>query len=125
VHDLMLTCWLKDRIKRPKFREIRATIDKWIRSPELLKQEASVVTKRDENLDYAAMRTLKEWLDSINMGQYLENFTNQSFVTPRQILEITEDELKELGVLAVGHRKKILKSVKATRDQLSLCETKL
>jgi len=40
-------------------------------------------------------------------------------------LEITEDELKELGVLAVGHRKKILKSVKATRDQLSLCETKL
>ena len=71
------------------------------------------------------MRTLKEWLDSINMGQYLENFTNQSFVTPRQILEITEDELKELGVLAVGHRKKILKSVKATRDQLSLCETKL
>ena len=46
VHDLMLSCWHKDRVKRPKFKDIRGTIDKWIRSPELLKHEESVVTRR-------------------------------------------------------------------------------
>ena len=64
------------------------------------------------------MTTLKEWLDSIKMSQYLDNFTSKNFVTPRQILEITEDELKDFGVLAVGHRMKIMKSLKATKDQL-------
>eukprot|EP00795_Rhopilema_esculentum_P006976 gene6976-12599_t len=46
VHDLMLSCWHKDRVKRPKFKDIRGTIDKWIRSPELLKHEESVVIHR-------------------------------------------------------------------------------
>eukprot|EP00795_Rhopilema_esculentum_P006973 gene6973-12595_t len=46
VHDLMLSCWHKDRVKRPKFKDIRGTIDKWIQSPELLTHEESVVTKR-------------------------------------------------------------------------------
>ncbi|XP_065061006.1 ephrin type-B receptor 1-B-like isoform X3 [Rhopilema esculentum] len=46
VHDLMLSCWHKDRVKRPKFKDIRGTIDKWIQSPELLKHEESVVTRR-------------------------------------------------------------------------------
>ena len=64
------------------------------------------------------MTTLKEWLDSIKMSQYLANFTSQNLVTPRQILELTENDLKELGVFAVGHRMKIMKSIKATKDQL-------
>eukprot|EP00112_Aurelia_sp_Birch-Aquarium-sp1_P012893 Seg2718.1 transcript_id=Seg2718.1/GoldUCD/mRNA.D3Y31 product="Ephrin type-A receptor 5" protein_id=Seg2718.1/GoldUCD/D3Y31 len=118
VHDLMLSCWHKDRVKRPKFRDVRNTIDKWIRSPELLKQEASVVTKRDENLDYASMKTLKEWLDSIKLGQYIENFTNKGIVTPRQILELSGDDLKSLGILAIGHRNKLIKSINATKNQL-------
>eukprot|EP00794_Sanderia_malayensis_P015419 gene15419-16992_t len=119
VHDLMLSCWQKDRVKRPKFRDLRALIDKWIRSPELLKQEASVVTKRDENLDYASMKTLKEWLDSIKMGHYVENFTNKGLVTPRQILELDEENLKEIGILAIGHRNKIIKSINATKNQMN------
>ena len=41
----MLSCWNKDRVKRPKFRSVRETIDKWIRNTELLKQDASVVKK--------------------------------------------------------------------------------
>ena len=53
------------------------------------------------------------------MGQYLDNFTTKNFVTTRQILKITEEELKDIGVQAVGHRMKIMKSIKATIDQLS------
>jgi len=118
VHDLMLSCWRKDRVKRPKFNAIRDTIDKWILSPEMLKMEGSVITKRDENLDYASMKTLKEWLDSIGLGQYMEKFSDRGLVTPRQILELTDSDLKDIGIVAVGHRNKILKSINATKGQL-------
>ena len=46
VHDLMLSCWSKDRIKRPTFGHIRETLEKWIRNPDLLQEIASVVTKK-------------------------------------------------------------------------------
>ncbi|XP_065061316.1 ephrin type-B receptor 5-like [Rhopilema esculentum] len=118
VHDLMLSCWHKDRVKRPKFKDIRGTIDKWIRSPELLKHEESVVTRRDTNLDYASMKTLKEWLDSIGMSRYIENFTEKGLVTPLQILELTDPDLKDIGIEAVGHRNKIMKNINLTKGQL-------
>ena len=64
------------------------------------------------------MTTLKEWLDSINMGQYVENFTKKGFVTPRQILEFTDAKLIEIGIFAIGHRRKITKSIRVTKRQL-------
>ena len=42
----MLGCWSKDRTKRPKFGHIRETLEKWIRTPDLLQEIASVVTKK-------------------------------------------------------------------------------
>ena len=41
----MLSCWSKDRSKRPKFTVIRETLEKWIGKPHLLLEIASVVTK--------------------------------------------------------------------------------
>ena len=41
----MLSCWSKDRSKRPKFTVIRETLEKWIGNPHLLLEVASVVTK--------------------------------------------------------------------------------
>ena len=64
------------------------------------------------------MKTLKEWLDSIKLGQYIENFTNKGIVTPRQILELSDEDLKNLGILAIGHRNKLIKSINATKNQL-------
>ena len=64
------------------------------------------------------MKTLKEWLDSIGLGHYIENFSNKGLVTPRQILELNDADLKEIGVAAVGHRNKIIKSINTTKGQL-------
>ena len=46
----MLSCWNKDRSKRPKFTVIRETLEKWIGNPHLLLEIASVVTKRLVNM---------------------------------------------------------------------------
>eukprot|EP00795_Rhopilema_esculentum_P006985 gene6985-12606_t len=72
----------------------------------------------DTNLDYASMKTLKEWLDSIGMSRYIENFTKKGLVTPRQILELTDPDLKDIGIEAVGHRNKIMKNINLTKGQL-------
>ena len=33
VHGLMLKCWEKEHIRRPRFKDILATMDQWIESP--------------------------------------------------------------------------------------------
>ena len=36
VHDLMLSCWNKNRTERPLFSIIREGLDSWIKHPDLL-----------------------------------------------------------------------------------------
>ena len=62
------------------------------------------------NVDLSA--ALREWLESIKMGEYLSNFTTAGYQRPCEMLGIKEDELKEMGITLVGHRNKILKGIK-------------
>ena len=64
------------------------------------------------------MQTIEEWLDSVKMGQYAKNFTVEGFSTPRQIFDITDQRLQDLGIQLLGHRNKILKNLQATKDQV-------
>ncbi|XP_066926548.1 ephrin type-B receptor 1-B-like [Clytia hemisphaerica] len=118
IHDLMLHCWKKDRTKRPRMVEIRDQIEKWIRSPDLLETTVTVVTKTDENLDYTVLQTINKWLDAIGMAKYTENFIEKGYATPRQILSLTLEDLEELGIAPIGHRKKIFKAIQNTKQQV-------
>ena len=74
----------------------------------------------DENVDYTVLQTVNKWLKAINMDQYTDNFLDKGFSTPRQILQLTEEDLEALGILPVGHRKKIFKAIKSTKYQVLL-----
>ena len=52
------------------------------------------------------------------MGQYTNNFVEKGFATPRQILKLKEEDLEALGVAPIGHRKKILKAINNTKEQV-------
>ena len=59
------------------------------------------------------------------MDQYTSNFLDKGFSTQRQILQLTEEDLEALGIVPVGHRKKIFKAIKSTKYQvlvLTYCE---
>lgn len=73
---------------------------------------------RDDNLDYTIMQTINKWLEAIGMGRYAKNFIEQGFATPRQILLLTSDDLERLGIGALEHRKRILKAINKTREQV-------
>ena len=64
---------------------------------------------------------MSKWLQAIGMGQYTSNFVDKGFATPRQILELKEEDLEALGVAPIGHRKKILKAINNTKEQVSKC----
>ena len=64
------------------------------------------------------MQTINKWLEAIGMGRYATHFIGQGFATPRQILLLTDKDLESLGVGILEHRKKIMKAIQNTRDQV-------
>lgn len=64
------------------------------------------------------METINKWLQAIGMGRYANNFLEQGFATPRQILLLTVDDLEKLGVGPVEHQKRIMKAIENTRAQV-------
>uniref|UniRef100_A0A3Q0R2E3 receptor protein-tyrosine kinase n=1 Tax=Amphilophus citrinellus TaxID=61819 RepID=A0A3Q0R2E3_AMPCI len=112
VYQLMLQCWLQDRSKRPRFGDIVSLLDKLLRSPESLKTIAdfdprvSIRLPSTSGSDGSPFRSVSEWLESIKMSQYSENFT-------------LGHDIKNIGVRLPGHLKRIAYSILGLKDQTS------
>lgn len=50
LHLLMLDCWQKERVQRPKFEQIVSALDKMIRKPSALKATGTGSSRWDEDL---------------------------------------------------------------------------
>src|SRR3954471_19492837 len=59
------------------------------------------------------MRSIAEWLASLGLGEYAERFAENA-VDLSVIRDLTDQDLKELGVL-LGHRRKILRATAGRR----------
>ena len=53
---------------------------------------------------------LTQWLTSFGLEQYVDAFEDNAIETAL-LPELTDDDLKTLGVEALGHRKRILKAI--------------
>ncbi len=53
---------------------------------------------------------IAQWLDSLGLGQYAQAFAEND-VDAETLRELTGDDLKELGVASLGHRKKLLVAI--------------
>lgn len=69
--------------------------------------------------DMTQFTSVEEWLDSLKMSRYLENFERAGVTNMESVVRLTVKELTSLGVTLVGHQKKIMNSVQAIRAQLS------
>jgi len=63
--------------------------------------------------------TVDDWLNSIKMTRYLENFQRAGITSMDAVVQVTVKELTALGITLVGHQKKIMNSVQAMRAQIS------
>jgi class 3 adenylate cyclase len=57
-----------------------------------------------------APRQITEWLDKLGLGQYAQRFVENE-ITPSILPELTDADLKELGVSALGHRRLLLRAI--------------
>lgn len=58
--------------------------------------DASILHWDDGDID--------SWLDDIDMKDYKWLFQQQAITTGRRLLSLTEEHLKEIGVVIIGHR---------------------
>ncbi|XP_074858259.1 ephrin type-B receptor 5 isoform X3 [Carettochelys insculpta] len=150
LHLLMLDCWQKERVQRPKFEQIVSALDKMIRKPSALKaigtgstslvlfplMEESVGAKKSQTVclrpsqpllsnsppDFPSLTSAHEWLDAIKMGRYKENFDQAGLTTFDVISRMTLEDIQRIGITLVGHQKKILNSIQLMRVHLNQLE---
>ncbi len=110
----MLSCWKANRGERPKFEHIRQVLNGWITSPKTIVEDS-----KDSGIG--------DWLHSIKMGEYRSTFLNANYESPCQLMGIGDKDLLKIGVRLIGHRKTILKAIKAfddTKDEVQMTLTR-
>merc|ERR1712223_143151 len=123
IHQLMLDCWQKERSHRPSFVSIVKTLDKLICCPETLKKIANspVHNPFGANVpDYSAYTSVSDWLASIKMSRYVDNFSHHNITSIDAVAKLSLQQLVDMGITLVGHQKKIMGSIHAMRAQLSV-----
>src|SRR5215813_8314816 len=58
------------------------------------------------------------WLQSLGLGKYEASF-RENDIDETVLLNLTAEDLKELGVTALGHRRKLLDAIAALRTEAS------
>ncbi|XP_007523775.1 ephrin type-A receptor 2 [Erinaceus europaeus] len=125
VYQLMMQCWQQERARRPKFTDIVSILDKLIRAPDSLKTLAdfdprvSIRLPSTSGSEGVPFRTVSEWLESIKMQQYTEHFLAAGYTAIEKVVQMTNDDIKRIGVRLPGHQKRIAYSLLGLKDQVN------
>lgn len=55
---------------------------------------------------------VKRWLDELSLGEYADAFA-KNYIDASLLPDLTNEDLKDIGVVAVGHRRKLLDAIAA------------
>ncbi|XP_071071425.1 ephrin type-A receptor 1 isoform X3 [Dasypus novemcinctus] len=122
VYELMKNCWAYDRARRPHFHQLQAHLEQLLTNPHSLRTIANFdprVTLRLPSLsgsDGIPYRSVAEWLESIRMKRYILHFRSAGLDTMECVLELTAEDLTQMGITIPGHQKRILCSIQGFKD---------
>ena len=57
--------------------------------------------------------SIQDWLDDIKFSTYLPHFTEAGYEKLSELAGLLDSDLKEMGITLVGHRNKILRTIRA------------
>ncbi|KAM4593916.1 ephrin type-A receptor 6-like isoform 2-T2 [Odontesthes bonariensis] len=122
LHQLMLHCWQKESGQRPHFNDVLSFLDKLMINPSsllsLVNDALSFPDSPEEMPDYPLFISIGDWLDSIKMSQYKNNFLAAGYTTLDSISTMSIDDIKRIGVCLIGHQRRIISSIQSLRLQL-------
>ncbi|KAJ7306354.1 hypothetical protein JRQ81_009698 [Phrynocephalus forsythii] len=125
IYQLMMRCWQQERNHRPKFNDIVSILDKLIRAPDSLKTLAefdpriSIRLPSTSGSEGIPFRTVGEWLESIKMHQYTEHFMAAGYNVIEKVVQMTNEDIKSIGVRLPGHQKRIAYSLLGLKEQVT------
>jgi hypothetical protein len=56
------------------------------------------------------MKEIADWLEQLGLGQYAQRFAEND-ITVAILPDLTDPDLKELGVASLGHRRQLLRAI--------------
>ncbi|XP_072901688.1 ephrin type-A receptor 6 isoform X5 [Hemitrygon akajei] len=122
LHQLMLHCWQKERNHRPKFTEIVSFLDKVIRNPSslhtLVEEVHGLPESPGELPEFSFFVSVNDWLDSIKMDQYKNNFMAAGITTLDSVTRMSIDDVRRIGVTLIGHQRRIVSSIQTLRQHM-------
>ncbi|XP_063275023.1 ephrin type-A receptor 10 isoform X2 [Prinia subflava] len=127
LHQLMLSCWQKDRSQRPKFSQIHNALSKLLQSLEPPECPSSVCPRSHSTSIPLSKRTFSafpsfssvgEWLEAIEMGRYKDNFTAAGYCCLESVARMTAQDLLSLGITLPEHQRTLLGGMQALRAQV-------
>uniref|UniRef100_A0A8C2QPX0 Ephrin type-A receptor 2 n=1 Tax=Capra hircus TaxID=9925 RepID=A0A8C2QPX0_CAPHI len=125
IYQLMAQCWQQERSRRPKFADIVSILDKLIRAPDSLKTLAdfdprvSIRLPSTSGSEGTPFRSVPEWLESLRMQQYTELFLAAGYTSIEEVVQLSSDDIKRIGVRLPGHQKRIAYSLLGLKDQVN------
>jgi ephrin-B len=57
--------------------------------------------------------SVKDWLDEIKMSSYMPHFATAGYESLSDLAGLMDNDLKELGISLVGHRNKMLRTIRS------------
>ncbi|XP_055979855.1 ephrin type-A receptor 1 [Sorex fumeus] len=122
LYELMKNCWAYDRTRRPQFHQLQEHLEQLLANPHPLRTIANFdprVTLRLPSLsgsDGIPYRSVPEWLESIRMKRYILHFRSAGLDSMECVLELTTEDLVQMGITMPGHQKRILCSIQGFKD---------
>eukprot|EP00064_Thunnus_orientalis_P015446 superscaffoldBa00002862_g15498 len=121
LHQLMLHCWQKEANQRPRFNDVLSFLDKLIINPSslltLVNDVQSFPESPEDMPDYPLFISIGDWLDSIKMSQYKNNFLAAGYTTLDSISTMSIDDIRRIGICLIGHQRRIISSIQSLRLQ--------
>ncbi|XP_022434657.1 ephrin type-A receptor 1 isoform X1 [Delphinapterus leucas] len=122
LYELMKNCWAHDCAHRPPFHQLKAQLEHLHANPHSLRSIANFdprVTLRLPSLsgsDGIPYRSVAEWLESIRMKRYILHFHSAGLDTMECVLDLTAEDLAQMGITQPAHQKRILCSIQGFKD---------
>ncbi|XP_045433713.1 ephrin type-A receptor 1 isoform X3 [Pipistrellus kuhlii] len=122
LYELMKNCWAYNPDHRPHFHQLKTQLERLLSTPHTLRTMANFdpkVTLRLPSLsgsDGIPYRSVPEWLESIRMKRYILNFRSAGLDTMECVLDLTAEDLVQMGITLPGHQKRILCSIQGFKD---------
>jgi CASK-interacting protein len=70
----------------------------------------------NDNLPHYVPGSIDEWLRLLRLDEYIAPLQSEGFQCVRDMTKLNEEDLEDIGIVKLGHQKKILLAIKRVKD---------